>query len=470
MRCSFAPAASRPWSGRARLLGAGRARRAIARAQSCTKGLADAPHRPCPHREPVGPRDADQRERLDPAHRVPRRDAERVPRQRAGRRPGESRAAPPRGAHDVDCRCSARAARARSGSTTPGSRSEANGPTFASACRSASPKLHRPGSGTCSSRTSARAALTFDLLHVQDLVLADYGMVRLNEYYASQYVDYTPLAHPSRGVVLAVRQNLSIGGRHPWALFGSLGRATHFATDALSYYGLAARATGAPAAAEAEHLPSERCQHEHSMAVIQDEPVSLAPGAHAARGFFAWLELDHPDGELGERPRVRRARARAAGGEAARRNRARRASPARPRRRCSPRGRCSTRASSSPRSSTRCSGRSAARPRRRRPRCCRSSTAPTRTSCCRRRSARACAATARSCARGTRWCPTRRRSPRRSGWAACSTRWSRRATSASIACSRPRTATSACSARTASASSSSSRTAISCSTCRRRSR
>ena len=138
------------------------------------------------------------------------------------------------------------------------------------------------------------AAAVFDLLHVQDVALADYGTVRLNEYYASQYVDYSPLAHPSRGVVLAIRQNLSIGGRHPWALLGSLARGTHFATDALSYYGLAARANGAPVAAEAEHLSSQRCQHEHSLAVIQDEPVSLAPGAHAARGFFGWLELDHP--------------------------------------------------------------------------------------------------------------------------------------------------------------------------------
>src|SRR4029453_5599246 len=134
----------------------------------------------------------------------------------------------------------------------------------------------------------------FDLLHVQDVALADYGTVRLNEYYASQYVDYSPLAHPSRGVVLAIRQNLSIAGRHPWAMLGSLARGTHFATDALSYYGLAARANGAPVAAEAEHLSSERCQHEHSLAVIQDEPVSLAPGAHAARGFFGWIELDHP--------------------------------------------------------------------------------------------------------------------------------------------------------------------------------
>jgi cellobiose phosphorylase len=137
------------------------------------------------------------------------------------------------------------------------------------------------------------APQTFDLLHVQDVVLADYSMVRLNEYYASQYVDYTPLAHAARGVVLAIRQNLSIGGRHPWALLGSLGRAAHFATDALSYYGIAARATGSPSAPETASLPSLRCQHEHSLAALQDESVTLAPGAQASRGFFGWLELDH---------------------------------------------------------------------------------------------------------------------------------------------------------------------------------
>ena len=40
--------------------------------------------------------------------------------------------------------------------------------------------------------------------------------------YVSQYVDYMPLEHARHGVVLAVRQNLSMGGRHPWLLVGSL--------------------------------------------------------------------------------------------------------------------------------------------------------------------------------------------------------------------------------------------------------
>ena len=138
------------------------------------------------------------------------------------------------------------------------------------------------------------ATQTLDLVYAQDMALADYAAVRLNEYYLSQYLDHTPLAHPSRGVVLAVRQNLPIGGRHPWALIGSLARGASFATDALSFHGLASRAGGAPVALEAESLPGERLQHEHSLAVIQDEAVRLAPGARAARGFFGWLEPDHP--------------------------------------------------------------------------------------------------------------------------------------------------------------------------------
>jgi cellobiose phosphorylase len=144
-------------------------------------------------------------------------------------------------------------------------------------------------------QNAGRAPASFDLVHAQDVALADYGAVRLNEYYVSHYVDHTPLAHPAHGVVLAARQNLSIGGRHPWLLLGSLGRGTSFATDALQLYGVGARTGRAPEGLASDRLPGERRQHEHSLAVIQDEPVTLAPGARASRGFFAWLEADHPD-------------------------------------------------------------------------------------------------------------------------------------------------------------------------------
>ncbi len=138
------------------------------------------------------------------------------------------------------------------------------------------------------------APLTVDLIHAQDLALSDYGAVRQNEYYVSQYLDHTPLAHPERGAVLAVRQNQSVGGRHPWVVLGSLHHASSFATDALQFHGVAGRSGAGPAALHAETLPGKRQQHEHAMAVLQDEAVRLEPGARVARGFFGWLEPDHP--------------------------------------------------------------------------------------------------------------------------------------------------------------------------------
>ena len=136
---------------------------------------------------------------------------------------------------------------------------------------------------------------TVDLIHAQDLALAHYGAVRLNEYYVSQYVDHTPLDHAEHGVVLALRQNLAMDGRHPWALLGSLGRSVSFATDGLQLHGLASRTGDGPAALRAETLPGRRHQHEHSMAVLQDASVRLEPGAKLRRGFFGCFEPDHPN-------------------------------------------------------------------------------------------------------------------------------------------------------------------------------
>jgi cellobiose phosphorylase len=138
------------------------------------------------------------------------------------------------------------------------------------------------------------AAVAVDLIYAQDLALAHYGAVRMNEYYVSQYIDYTPLTHARCGSVLAVRQNLSMGGRYPWAVIGSLGHAVSFATDALQLHGLATRAGALAEGLQASALPGTRRQHEHSMAVIQDAQARLDPGARLQRGFFGWFEADHP--------------------------------------------------------------------------------------------------------------------------------------------------------------------------------
>lgn len=135
------------------------------------------------------------------------------------------------------------------------------------------------------------STVTCDLIHTQDIALAHYGAIRLNEFYVGQYVDHTPLNHPTQGSAVASRQNQSMGGRCPWTVTGSLGRGVAYATDALQFHGLATRAGGKPPALKMG-LPGKRLQHEHSMVSIQDAPIVLTPGAKARSGFFAWFEAD----------------------------------------------------------------------------------------------------------------------------------------------------------------------------------
>jgi 1,2-beta-oligoglucan phosphorylase len=134
---------------------------------------------------------------------------------------------------------------------------------------------------------------TVDLLYTQDLGLAQYWAVRINEYYTSHYIDHTALSHKERGLVLASRQNLPMGGRNPWTLIGALGKGVAYATDALQFHGLATRAGQVPVGLT-KGLPGARLQHEHSMAVIQESPISLKPGAEIKTGFFGWFEENHP--------------------------------------------------------------------------------------------------------------------------------------------------------------------------------
>ncbi len=135
--------------------------------------------------------------------------------------------------------------------------------------------------------------LELDLTYAQDLALAPYGAVRLNEFYVSQYVDHTPLRHARYGTVLASRQNQAADGRYPWSLIGALRQGVSFATDALQFHGLEGRRGSGPLGLDGE-LAGERLQHEHSMVVIRDAPLRLEPGARATAGFFGLFVADHP--------------------------------------------------------------------------------------------------------------------------------------------------------------------------------
>ena len=133
-----------------------------------------------------------------------------------------------------------------------------------------------------------------DLTYVQDIALASYGGIRLNEFYVSQYLDHTPLKHPKQGVMVATRQNQAADGRFPWSLIGSLREGQSFATDAKQFNGYTSRTGDAPAGLSGD-LPSLRLQHEHAMVVIRDKPSLLNPNSRASAGFFGLYVADHRD-------------------------------------------------------------------------------------------------------------------------------------------------------------------------------
>jgi cellobiose phosphorylase len=138
------------------------------------------------------------------------------------------------------------------------------------------------------------SAQQFDVTYAQDLALAPYGAVRMNEFYVSQYIDHTPLIDLKRGVLIASRQNAAVDARYPWSLIGSLRHATSYATDARQWYGFAARSGDAPIGVLAD-LPATRLQHEHSMVVLRDAPLHVESGGSAGTAFFGLFVPDHPE-------------------------------------------------------------------------------------------------------------------------------------------------------------------------------
>lgn len=134
--------------------------------------------------------------------------------------------------------------------------------------------------------------LKVDLFHFQDVALCTYAAVRLNEYYVSQYIDFTPLVHETCGTVLAARQNQPVAGRHPWMVMGSLRRTASWSTDALQSHGWAARGAGS-ASGLVGGLPGRRLQHEHACIGLQDAPLTLEPGKALEAGFFGHYLAHH---------------------------------------------------------------------------------------------------------------------------------------------------------------------------------
>ena len=153
--------------------------------------------------------------------------------------------------------------------------------------------------------------LPCDAVFVQDLGLGERGFLMGNEAYASQYLDHFAARHPRMNHVVMSRQNLSLGGAHPWTAHGCLEGAAGFATDFRELTGAAHRDADQFSLPFGASLPSSRLQHETACAALQSEAAMLAPGAAASWTFFGVYKTDHPaassDSDLAEIDAVERA-------------------------------------------------------------------------------------------------------------------------------------------------------------------
>ncbi|MEE1618596.1 GH36-type glycosyl hydrolase domain-containing protein [Brachybacterium sp. J153] len=140
-------------------------------------------------------------------------------------------------------------------------------------------------------RNDRGSAVEVDLLHTLDAALTPRDAVRRNEQYVAQYLDLTPVRHGAdgAGLALAVRQNMP-AGEVPWAVIGADAPVAQWGTDALQ---LLDQRTGA-GLDPARDLPSERLQHEHTLAALRTAVVSLAPGESWSTVFWGAVVADHP--------------------------------------------------------------------------------------------------------------------------------------------------------------------------------
>jgi len=144
-------------------------------------------------------------------------------------------------------------------------------------------------------RNGGSGPVAVDVLHAQDLGLADEAAVRNNEAYTSHYIDLRPVADEARGWTVLARQNQAMaGGRRPWLAVQCATGAAAYCTDGWQFFGADHRFTGRPVALGPAGLPSQRLQYEFALAGLQSRPLGLAPGESGEIIFVARFQADHP--------------------------------------------------------------------------------------------------------------------------------------------------------------------------------
>lgn len=133
----------------------------------------------------------------------------------------------------------------------------------------------------------------FDLLYVQDVGLSCADGNEKNDYYISQYIDYTPLWDDRLGYVVCCRQNEHGKGNFPWLAMGSLSKTKSFSTDGMQFFGASYRQTAVPQALSSDKLAGLK-QGEFGVVALQCEPFILKPQQTGDYGFFGIYHENHP--------------------------------------------------------------------------------------------------------------------------------------------------------------------------------
>ena len=147
-----------------------------------------------------------------------------------------------------------------------------------------------------------------DLVYIQDIGVADRGALQANVLYQSQYLGHH-VGETEEGYVIAARQNMDQGGRHPMLQQGSLGiRTVAYATDAFQIFGRESKKRRFPYALTQERLPSSVCQYELACIALQTEQFVL--DGQRSLDFYGYFltDCDQPDRQSERAAAVKRIR------------------------------------------------------------------------------------------------------------------------------------------------------------------
>jgi len=137
--------------------------------------------------------------------------------------------------------------------------------------------------------------ISVQAVHGLDLSLTTQFAARLNESYASQYIDHRDLADPVFGRAVASRQNLAVDGKYPWLIQTWIEGTAGFATDGVEFFGQFGSRNDVPLSLLDPPAPGRVRQDENAYVALFSEPMELQSGESGTRRFIAQYRADHPD-------------------------------------------------------------------------------------------------------------------------------------------------------------------------------